>query len=56
MGNNAIAKQLYLSVRTVESHVSSLLAKLEAGNRTELAARYLTMQQHKDHQPASPPR
>ena len=56
MGNRAIANQLYLSTRTVESHVSSLLAKLGARNRTDLAARYLTMQQHKVHQPASPPR
>ena len=38
MSNREIAGRLYLSVRTVESHVSSLLAKLGAGTRAELAA------------------
>lgn len=42
--NADIAAQLYLSVRTVESHVSSLLAKLGARNRTDLAARHLELQ------------
>jgi DNA-binding NarL/FixJ family response regulator len=37
--NTDIAKQLYVSVRTIEAHVSSLLAKLQARNRAELAAR-----------------
>jgi DNA-binding CsgD family transcriptional regulator/tetratricopeptide (TPR) repeat protein len=36
--NAAIAAKLYLSVRTVESHVSSLLSKLGVATRSELAA------------------
>jgi DNA-binding CsgD family transcriptional regulator len=36
--NADIAARLYISVRTVESHVSSLLAKLHATDRSELAA------------------
>jgi DNA-binding CsgD family transcriptional regulator len=39
MSNAEIAEKLYLSVRTVESHVSSLLTKLGAASRTELAQR-----------------
>ncbi|MGH9226180.1 MAG: response regulator transcription factor [Acidimicrobiales bacterium] len=35
--NPAIAQKLYLSVRTVESHISSLLAKLGAASRVEFA-------------------
>jgi DNA-binding NarL/FixJ family response regulator len=42
--NADIAAQLYLSVRTVESQVSSLLAKLGARNRTDLATRHLELQ------------
>jgi predicted ATPase/DNA-binding CsgD family transcriptional regulator len=37
--NAEIAQQLHLSVRTVESHVSSLLRKLGADDRRALAAR-----------------
>jgi len=35
--NREIATALYLSVRTVESHISSLLAKTGCRNRTQLA-------------------
>jgi DNA-binding NarL/FixJ family response regulator len=34
--NAEIASQLYLSVRTAEAHVSALLTKLDARNRSEL--------------------
>jgi DNA-binding NarL/FixJ family response regulator len=44
LSNADIAAQLYLSVRTVESRVSSLLVKLGARNRTDLAARHLQLQ------------
>ncbi|MDQ7805500.1 LuxR C-terminal-related transcriptional regulator [Amycolatopsis sp. A133] len=37
--NAEIAERLYVSVRTVESHVSTLLRKLAARDRRELAAR-----------------
>jgi DNA-binding CsgD family transcriptional regulator len=37
LSNGEIAAQLSISVRTVESHVSSLLAKLQAADRRELA-------------------
>ena len=39
LGNREIADQLYLSPRTVEKHVESLLRKSGARSRTELAAR-----------------
>lgn len=35
--NSEIADRLFISIRTVESHVSSLLTKLGAGNRRDLA-------------------
>ncbi len=38
MSNAAIAENLYISVRTVESHVSSLLSKLGVASRSELAS------------------
>jgi DNA-binding CsgD family transcriptional regulator len=37
--NRSIAEALVVSERTVESHVASILHKLDLGNRAELAAR-----------------
>jgi DNA-binding NarL/FixJ family response regulator len=38
MTNKEIAAELVITVRTVKFHVSSILRKLEAGNRTEAAS------------------
>jgi DNA-binding NarL/FixJ family response regulator len=38
LANSAIAERLYVSVRTVESHVSSLLSKLHVDGRGQLIA------------------
>jgi len=46
--NQEIARQLFISVRTVESHVSALLRKLDAADRRQLAtlaAAYLQQMQ-----------
>lgn len=41
--NAEIAERLFVSVRTVEAHVSSLLRRLDARNRGELVARSATI-------------
>jgi DNA-binding NarL/FixJ family response regulator len=43
LSNAAIAERLYLSVRTVETHVSSLLSKLNAETRGQLTAYRATL-------------
>lgn len=37
LSNNAIANQLYISDSTVKTHITNIMAKLDMGNRTELA-------------------
>ena len=39
LSNQAIADKLFVSTSTVKTHVSNVLAKLEAGRRTEAVAR-----------------
>jgi DNA-binding NarL/FixJ family response regulator len=36
LSNREIAQRLFISVRTVESHISALLRKLHAADRSEL--------------------
>lgn len=44
MNNGEIAEQLYISASTVKNHVSNVLSKLSAANRSEAAA--LAVQHH----------
>jgi DNA-binding CsgD family transcriptional regulator len=44
--NREIAAALFVSPRTVETHISNLLAKLDARNRTELALRVASDEAH----------
>jgi predicted ATPase/DNA-binding SARP family transcriptional activator/DNA-binding CsgD family transcriptional regulator len=39
MSNRQIARELYLSERTIEVHISNILRKLELASRTEIAVR-----------------
>ena len=48
LSNKAIAKQLVLSVRTVESHVSRSLMKTGCSNRVQLL---LWLMNHQEEQP-----
>ena len=43
MTNKAIGERLFVSPRTVSTHISNLLAKLGASNRGEAAAAYLKL-------------
>lgn len=54
MSNPQIAGRLYVSRRTVQTHVSHIFAKLQIGSRVELAAQ-VTRQREVDAQPASAP-
>jgi len=44
MNNGEIADQLFISASTVKNHVSNVLSKLNAANRSEAAA--LAVQHH----------
>jgi len=46
MTNAEIAAELFISPITVRNHVSSILAKLDATNRTQAVARFNERQQH----------
>ncbi len=46
MSNGEIAERLFVSVRTVETHVSSLLTKLDARNRGQLTALSASLARH----------
>ncbi|WP_416516793.1 response regulator [Bifidobacterium asteroides] len=45
LDNQAIAKRLYLSEGTVRNHISSILAKTNLANRTQLAVEWLSSQE-----------
>jgi class 3 adenylate cyclase/DNA-binding CsgD family transcriptional regulator len=55
LANAEIAERLYISERTVDSHVSSLLRKLGAGDRRELGRLAATFSSAPDAAPARPP-
>lgn len=53
MGNRQIAARLRITQRTVETHVSTILGKLQLENRTQLAAWYYQNHAHvSEHRPA----